>query len=612
MRHFICLIAALAGSVSLFATPTVRLAVSLPSPQPLGTRVTVDGIGSDTDAGTLDYQFSVAYGTHPSQIVQDYDISNLFMLVATLHEGTYTVSVVARNTTTLNTATTSVSYAFTSRVTGGVPVAHSTANPLVALFSAPGCPSGSSMYVKFATTGVPTNRTSAQSCTPSLSMNFYVAGMLASTTYQLTPITVTGSTSTPGPTVSFTTGAIPAGIVFPAMTTPRPVDANTDLGQSVLLLDPIGQPSAFYVPYAVNLQSQVIWYYPGLANTNQSGSFGLRPLPGGNMLVILNDTNTAGVRGQILREIDLAGNTVRQTSVTRLNEVLLSQGKVGITDVDHDAIRLPNGHTLVIAAQEELFPEGTQPPPPNSPPGPVDIIGDAILDLDQNLQIAWSWSAYDHLDITRAAILGESCPGGGCPPIFLAPSANDWLHGNSLNYVPQDGNVLISLRHQDWVAKIDYNNGVGSGNVLWELGHGGNFTITGPTTFPWFSHQHDVEFELNSTNFLSVFDNGNTRVAQDPSAGTDSRGMYLDVNQSNFSVNVLLSADLGVYSAAVGSAQLLDNGNFYFEAGVINFAYGQSIEVLPNATLNYTLQDQDTTYRGYRMDSLYLLDAKSN
>src|SRR5277367_542928 len=166
MRHFICLIAALAGSVSLFATPTVRLAVSLPSPQPLGTRVTVDGIGSDTDAGTLDYQFSVAYGTHPSQIVQDYDISNLFMLVATLHEGTYTVSVVARNTTTLNTATTSVSYAFTSRVTGGVPVAHSTANPLVALFSAPGCPSGSSMYVKFATTGVPTNRTSAQSCTP--------------------------------------------------------------------------------------------------------------------------------------------------------------------------------------------------------------------------------------------------------------------------------------------------------------------------------------------------------------------------------------------------------------------------------------------------------------
>ena len=28
-----------------------------------------------------------------------------------------------------------------------------------------------------------------------------------------------------------------------------------------------------------------------------------------------------------------------------------------------------------------------------------------------------------------------------------------------------DGNILVSMRHQSWVLKIDYNNGAGTGNV---------------------------------------------------------------------------------------------------------------------------------------------------
>ena len=95
---------------------------------------------------------------------------------------------------------------------------------------------------------------------------------------------------------------------------------------------------------------------------------------------------------------------------------------------------------------------------------------------------------------------------------MLAPVANDWLHANSLNYIPSSGDLLFSMRHQDWVAKIDYNNGTGGGAVLWELGLGGSWTINSTDPYPWFSHQHDVEYELGGTTVLSAYDNGNTRI----------------------------------------------------------------------------------------------------
>ena len=99
----------------------------------------------------------------------------------------------------------------------------------------------------------------------------------------------------------------------------------------------------------------------------------------------------------------------------------------------------------------------------------------------------------------------------------IAPRAKDWLHANSLYYWPTDnsggasGDILMSLRHQDWILKIDYNNGTGTGNILWRMGPGGDFTFNNiyNDPWPWFSHQHDAAIE--STGVLSLFDNGNTR-----------------------------------------------------------------------------------------------------
>jgi hypothetical protein len=128
-----------------------------------------------------------------------------------------------------------------------------------------------------------------------------------------------------------------------------------------------------------------------------------------------------------------------------------------------------------------------------------------------------------------------------------SPVAHDWLHGNSVALTP-DGNLVYSARHQDTGYKIAFQNGAGDGHVIWRLGKGGDFTILSSDplyNYPWFSHQHDIEYEDATT--ISLFDDGNTRV-QTLGFG-NSRGQVLHIDESNMTVSLLLNVDLGRYSA---------------------------------------------------------------
>ncbi len=231
------------------------------------------------------------------------------------------------------------------------------------------------------------------------------------------------------------------------------------------------------------------------------------------------------------------------------------------------------------------------------------------------MQLIWSWNAVTcgncaaELPTTRVAILGETCTEGqgGCPPLTPPNTiANDWLHANSAQVAP-DGSIVLSLRHQDWVLKIDYNNGSGTGNILWRMGKDGDFTILGDPgdAYPWFSHQHDVEWEFNIP-FISVFDNGNTRIKQNPTE--NSRGQLLKIDQKAMTAQVMYNLDMGVQSMALGTAQLLmdQHGNFtglHFEAGFVKSSTSQTSSFYPSGTLNMT--SSSTTYRSFQMHDLY-------
>lgn len=612
-----------AGTLALsnqgMASPVVQLSTSVPSPQPLGTTVTLTAGATDTDAGTISYRFEIgpAFGT-VLQVVQDFSVQTTHIYTPTQREGFYQFRVTARNNSTNNTATQTITvFRFTSLVSAGAPVITPTANPLVALFSSPPCATGSIMRVDFFRAGtLNVVNTAWRPCVTGTSVNFLVAGMRAATKYYMYTQTWNGSATTTGGLLAFTTGTPP--VTFPAISEPVAPTTQDDLTHPFVLMSTLNP--AF--PLAVDLNGNPVWYYldplPGVFPLIS------RLVDGGTILMITNGQNSSGTNvsnSQVLREIDLAGNVQRETNASRVSEQVSALSGIpsscqpGGTEClvggfHHEALRLSNGHTLVLSDEEKIFTDGTQ---GSSVSNPVDVIGDIIVDLDQNWQVAWYWRALDHLNVNRAAILGETCTNGrGCPlPVTLITGpANDWMHGNSLYYVPSDGSIVFSIRHQDWIIKIDYKNGTGTGGVLWTMGADGDFAINSTDPYPWFSHQHDAEFAENGTTILSMHDNGNTRVSPPPLGlgSGDSRGYVLNVDEVHKVVTPVLLADMGVYSSALGSAQRLSNGDYHFDEGLLNSPgpLDKSIEVFPDGSLGYTLQLSGLyCYRSFRLANLY-------
>jgi Arylsulfotransferase (ASST) len=608
------------------ATPVVAVPTpSVASPQPLGTTVTISYSATDTDPGTISYRVQVGIvGSSALSMLRDFSVANSFVFTPELHSGNYRFVITARNNTTLSTGSNAIaSYKFMALVTAGVPVLTPTANPLVALLSAPPCAAGVvSMRASILRSGaaVPFD-TSWVSCIAKQDVNILIAGMRPSTGYTITPQTTNGTTVTNGTALSHTTG--PASVSLAGATVVVP-QTSADSGPERFLLMSLTAPN---IPEALDNSGTPVWYYVDPSGATPTVT---RPVPGGNILMYANGANSAGsavVNQQVLREIDLAGNIIHETNATRVSEQVVALSGVasscflGGTDClvgafHHEATRLANGHTLVLTDEEKIFTDGTQ---GSSPTNPVDIIGDIIVDLDTNWQVSWYWRTFDHLNANRAAILGETCVNNqpGCTPVILtAGIAQDWLHSNALQYSPADGSILLSMRHQDWIDKIDYGNGTGTSAVLWTLGLGGNFTFNSSDPYPWFSHQHDPGFVQNGTTTLAMFDNGNTRVAPPPLGlgqpqGTpegDSRGYVLNVDQVNMMVTPMVMADIGFFSEALGTAELLTNGDYHFDAGFADVtpSYSQAIEVFPDAALGFTLEMNNVkSYRTIRMNSLY-------
>ncbi len=577
-----------ASVVCAQAVVQIQLTPSLPEPQPVGTRVTWTVTATDSNPGAQDYRFNVRSPGGTFRLVRDYSPSTTLTWAESEREGIYDLQVLVRNKST-NTVTSFVrSYMVSSRVTGGVPVVSVTANPLVALYSAPPCPAGSRMRVRFGISGQGfTQSTPLKPCVPNVSMNFYIAGMLANTQYTLKHDILTGPLIETGPTLTFRTGAASGN--FPSALVLRPATPPNSLQYPVLLLNHITRQ----IVMATDLSGRPIWYY-----NYPAGTIG-RAVAGGTFLLLINES----VGGQILREVDLASNTLRETNVSRVSEQLQARGEDRITSFHHEITRLPDGKIAVLGSIEKILTDVQG-------PGQVDVLGDMIIVLDTNLQVLWTWNSFRHLDVTRKAVLNETCTNGaaGCPPVLLRPIANDWTHSNSITYSAVDGNLLLSMRHQDWVIKVDYRNGSGTGNIVWRLGKDGDFAISSSDPYPWFSHQHDAGFNINGNQIFSVYDNGNTRRAfSNPDA--HSRGQVYQVDESNRRVSLTLNADLGQYAAAVGTAERLANGNYHFDSGFIvsgsNPPFAQAVEVQPNGSIVYTLQSGDVTYRSFRMEDLY-------
>jgi hypothetical protein len=426
--------------------------------------------------------------------------------------------------------------------------------------------------------------------------------MRAATLYRMRP-------EKSGDWASFHTGLLDGRTAPVKITVPR---ANpSPASEGVLIYSSITMGGG-KVPFATDLQGRVVWYSPASDSIT-------RVLPGGRFLLIAEGKNSANSTKdeQCLREVDLLGNIIRETNAGRVAEQLESRGihsdcKIGakecVSGFHHEAIRLPNGHTMVIAGYERMMPAGTQ-----GAKEAVDILGDLVVDLDEEFQVAGVWNEFDHLDITRKSVFDAKCKtgGGGCPPVLLAPEAYGWTHSNSLNYIPSTGDFLVSIPEQDWIAKVDWKNGKGSGKILWRFGKGGDFKAEAKDPSPWFSYAHDVGFEPAGSNVLTLMDDNHVNHGKDNKM--QGRGQMWTLDEQNLKATLTYNADLGGYSVCCGTFQILKDGGYSSVTGFLDFAspYARTVETDKDGKIVFAVELEGVIdYRSFRVDDMYSAPVK--
>jgi len=463
----------------------------------------------------------------------------------------------------------------------------STSNPQVALYSM-SFAEPAKMFVQFGSDTSYGFSTSSQPTPPAGgTTNLYVAGLRANNSYHMRA------------NVQFNDGsqlldvdhqfivqpfdAATIGSQLPTITAGATPGLTPQSG--VELLDLISGAAV------ADLNGNVLWYY-------SLGQTGLIPNPikllsNGHFLINFSRTSLDGT-GSILQEVDLSDALIWQMTAADLNNALSSAACTGcnitVLGTHHDFLPLPNGHLIVIASTQRDV-SGTT------------ITGDVLIDLDQNRKPVWLWNEFDHLDVNRRPM--------GFP---------DWTHTNAVIYSADDGNLIISVRHQSWLIKVDYENGAGNGNILWKLGYQGDFALVGGTDpTDWFYAQHGPSFTSSNTTgqfSIGVLDNGDDRVFPlGVTCGTPaapncfySTPQILQIDETAKTATISFNPVVP-YSFFGGNVETLKNGNveYCLSAGGTGSA-GAVYEVTQDSSAQMVWQMQVTgqyVYRAQRIPSLY-------
>ena len=430
-------------------------------------------------------------------------------------------------------------------------------------------------------------------------VSLYVAGMKQSTSYHVRGVVqFADGTQFNDADQIFTTTALPANLL-PTITTTTTAGMTPQSGVESLDLANVGGIAKLSA-MVTDLNGSVLWAYdPGIAGVIANPT---KLLPNGHFLINFSAGSTDGANS-VVREVDLGGNIIWQMTAAQLNAALAAATCAGcnitVVGTHHDFAILPNGHLILIASTTQVV-SGTT------------VTGDVLIDLDQNHNPVWIWNEFDHLDINRRP--------------YMYP---DWTHTNAILYSSSDGNLIVSIRHQNWLVKIDYANGAGTGDIIWHLGYQGDFALlnadgsTDTNDTDWFYAQHGPSFVTTNTSGqfdLVLFDNGDDRGVAVVAGGTCgvagqpacySTVPLLQLDETAKTATMALNPTTPNYSFFGGNAEVLENGNVEYDECAStplpanNAAIYEVTQASPPQTVWQMQIAGQYAYRGFRMPSLY-------
>ena len=164
-----------------------------------------------------------------------------------------------------------------------------------------------------------------------------------------------------------------------------------------------------------------------------------------------------------------------------------------------------------------------------------------------NNQVVFEWKTEDHPELLTAT-----------DPIYYYQYATrpkvDYFHFNSLTIDPNDQNFILSARHTNQIYKINRT----TGEIIWRFGgNNDDFNLTGNKVI---SHPHHATILANGN--LLLFDNGVTKTPQ------ESRIVEYNIDENSLAATIAYEyTETGRYSDIMGSAQKLQNGNYFIGWG---------------------------------------------
>ena len=418
-------------------------------------------------------------------------------------------------------------------------------------------------------------------------VSLFVAGMKGNTLYHIGGVVqFADGTQYMDVDQTFITQSLPA-TQLPMVTATTTPGMTPQSG--VELLDMV-DGNVGHGPVAVtDLEGNILWSYnpPGFSELLGGP---IKLMPNGDFLINFSGVTPVDGANSVLQEVDLTGKLIWQMTAAELNNALAAAKcggdgcNVAVVGTHHDFVALPNGHLIVIASTQQVI-SGTT------------VTGDVLIDLDQNHKPVWLWNEFDHLDTNRRP--------------YMYP---DWTHTNAVVYSADDGNLIVSIRHQNWIVKVDYANGSGAGDILWHLGYQGDFTLVGGTDpTDWFYAQHGPSFTTTNTTGqfgLAVFDNGDDRVFP---AGVSptlySTVPVFSIDETAKTATLTFNMTAPTYSFFGGNNAVLKNGDVEFcESAEPTSTAGDIYEVAQDGsaqTVWHMNVNMQYVYRGQRIPSMY-------
>ncbi|MEO1081715.1 MAG: aryl-sulfate sulfotransferase [Pseudomonadota bacterium] len=247
---------------------------------------------------------------------------------------------------------------------------------------------------------------------------------------------------------------------------------------------------------ALDNQGQVVWWYESDARTA-----GIEHLQNGNILMHRADFSAV--------EIDLLGFTRNQYyAENRPFPVPDNPDAIAIKGhqtLHHQPYQLPNGDFLSFTANAYLIEDYyTSDSDPAAPRKDQMVMADTVIQFSPAGDQVWTWNTMDYLDPFRIGY-----------DTFWAywwvrgfDRHVDWTHANGVSYDENDDSVLISLRNQSAVLKIDRQ----SGDIKWILGRHDNWPerlqdklLTPVGELLWPAYQHNPR--ITHRGSVILFDN---------------------------------------------------------------------------------------------------------